>query len=103
MRAFYAVPFGEVDIEGGVRIRWIDDEFGFDLHVRIPFDEDAFHLIGGFGVAIHPATVALILPIGGTYMIAKMIELSLLTTPNFNLTKQDKQTVIFEGRIGIRF
>lgn len=103
LRALYAAPFGDIDIEGGVRYRHIDEEFGFDLHVRIPFAEDAFHIIGGFGLAVHPYTVAAIIPLGGSYIAAKMIEFSLLATPNLYLTKLDKNTLIFEGRIGIRF
>ena len=54
-----------------------------------------FHFIGGFGVAVHPLTVAFIVPLGGAYTASKMIELSLLATPNFYLTKLDKNNMIF--------
>ncbi len=102
-RVFYAAPFGKFDLEGGGYLTAIDDGFGFDVRTRIPFASSAFHFLGGFGVAVHPFYVSMLIPIGLTYSLIEMVEVSAIATPNFPLTKLDKNSVIYDARIGLRF
>lgn len=111
-RGFYAVEFGTIEMELGALMTSIaDDAFGFDIKTRIPIESQRkkTSLLASFGfqTLVWSNTVSLGVPIGVHYRIAAsediVLEPSINVAPSFVLTPEDKNFVLFDVRLGIRF
>ena|SRR5688572_2928950 len=111
-RGFYSVEFGTIEMELGVLMTTIaDDAFGFDIKTRIPIEAQRkkTSLLASFGFQtfVWSNTVSLGVPIGVHYRIAAsesvVLEPSINVAPSFVLTPEDKNFVLFDVRLGIRF
>lgn len=111
-RGFYSVEFGTIEMELGVLMTTIaDDAFGFDIKTRIPIESQRkrMSLITSFGIQtlVWSNTVSIGVPIGVHYRIAAsesvVLEPSINVAPSFVLTPEDKNFVLFDVRLGIRF
>lgn len=111
-RGFYSVEFGTIEMELGVLMTTIaDDAFGFDIKTRIPIESQRkkTSLLASFGfqTLVWSNTVSLGVPIGVHYRIAAsesvVLEPSINVAPSFVLTPEDKNFVLFDVRLGIRF
>ena len=112
VRGFYAVEFGTIEMELGALMTSIaDDGFGFDIKTRIPIESQRkkTSLVASFGFQtfVWSNTVSLGVPIGVHYRIAAsediVLEPSINVAPSFVLTPEDKNFVLFDVRLGIRF
>jgi hypothetical protein len=112
VRGFYAAEFGTVEMEiGGMFTAIADDGFGFDVKTRIPIEskKKKTALLGSFGLnaLVWSNTVSIGVPIGVHYRIAAsdavILEPSVNVAPSFVLTPEDKNFVLFDVRLGIRF
>lgn len=111
-RGFYSVEFGTIEMEFGALMTSIaDDAFGFDIKTRIPIESQRkkTSLLAslGFQTLVWSNTVSLGVPIGVHYRIAVsegiVLEPSINVAPSFVLTPEDKNFVLFDVRLGIRF
>lgn len=111
-RGFYAVEFGTIEMELGALMTSIaDDAFGFDIKTRIPVESQRkkTSLLASFGfqTLVWSNTVSLGVPIGVHYRVAAsddiVLEPSVNVAPSFVLTPEDKNFVLFDVRLGIRF
>jgi hypothetical protein len=112
VRGFYGVQFGTIEMEIGALMTSIaDDAFGFDIKTRIPIESQRkkTSLLASFGLQalVWSNTVSLGVPIGVHYRIAAsediVLEPSINVAPSFVLTPEDKNFVLFDVRLGIRF
>jgi hypothetical protein len=113
-RIWYEAPFGSVLISAGVIGSKIADSFfGFDLSVRRPLwylSERRGDLVTasiGFNACVWSNTVTLGVPLGMIFHFPVTsfcaLEPGIVLTPNFPLTKPDKNTVITAVQLGLRF
>jgi hypothetical protein len=111
-RVFYEAPFGAVLMSCGVIGSMVaDDFFGFDLAARKPiwYFDDSGNLLSvsvGFNACVWSNTVTLGVPLGMIFHFPVSfcaLEPAIVVTPNFPLTKIDKNTVITAVQIGLRF
>jgi len=112
VRGFYGVQFGTIEMEIGALMTSIaDDAFGFDIKTRIPIESQRkkTSLVASFGLQalVWSNTVSIGVPIGVHYRIAAsediLLEPSINVAPSFVLTPEDKNFVLFDVRLGIRF
>jgi hypothetical protein len=112
VRGFYGAEFGTIEMEVGALMTSIaDDGFGFDIKTRIPIESQRkkTSLLASFGfqTLVWSNTVSIGIPIGVHYRIAAsesiVLEPSMNIAPSFVLTPDDKNFVLFDVRLGIRF
>lgn len=112
VRGFYGSEFGTIAMEVGALMTSIaDNAFGFDIKTRIPIESGRkkTSLLASFGLQalVWSNTVSLGVPIGVHYRIAAsesiMLEPSINFAPSFVLTPEDKNFVLIDVRLGIRF
>jgi hypothetical protein len=104
-RLSYSVPIGIMRFEGGgVILFGRDGGFGFDVFVVRPVD--VFEPLAGVRFIVWEQSMSAGFPLGIRYIpIRGFLELTLgiSVAPTLHLTAEEKNTVIFDTFIGVRF